>query len=54
MYDFGDKDELLRRKPFFEQDIMNQDLGSPPAAEILEKIQPAYWFSGKFLGIDKI
>eukprot|EP00116_Pleurobrachia_bachei_P002850 sb/3463112/ len=46
VYDFGDRPSLIRAKPFFEDEIKNNDLGSPSNSEILEIIQPAYWFSG--------
>ena len=47
MYDFGDRDSLIRAKPFFENEIVSNDLGSPSNSEILEVIQPAYWFAGR-------
>lgn len=43
--DHGDLDNLLRRKKFLEQDIKNRTLGSKPAAELLGKLRPSYWFS---------
>ena len=27
MYEYGDKEQLLRAKPFFEEDIRNNELG---------------------------
>lgn len=35
----------MRYKPFFKQEIQERTLGSKPAAELLEKLKPAYWFS---------
>lgn len=46
VYYYGDTDDLIRTKPFFEQEIQENTLGSPPAAEILEAVKPDYWFSG--------
>ena len=28
VYEYGDKEQLLRAKPFFEEDIRNNELGS--------------------------
>jgi len=64
---FGNEEQLLRKKPFFREDIEKNDLGSPPAMEILQYLKPKYWFSGhlhvkfaaiyeevtKFLALDK-
>ena len=41
----GDTDQLLLRKPFFRKEIQANDLGSPPNREILDAIQPKWWFS---------
>jgi len=42
---FGDQRELLRRKPFFKEEIERGDFGSPPGMEILRGLKPRYWFS---------
>lgn len=41
----GDINALLRRKSFLRQEIDDGSLGSPPAAQLLETLRPAYWFS---------
>lgn len=43
--DYGNVKSLLRKKPFFEQEIMEGSLGSLPAKELLAKLRPSYWFS---------
>ncbi|KAJ1890896.1 lariat debranching enzyme [Kickxella alabastrina] len=42
---FGDTEGLLRRKPFFRQEIGEGRLGSPVNALLLERLRPAWWFS---------
>jgi len=42
----GDKDDLLRKKKFFRDDVMNNCLGSTPAWGMLCNLRPKYWFSG--------
>lgn len=41
----GDLQGLLRRKPFFQEDINKGELGSPPLIELLKKLRPKRWFS---------
>eukprot|EP00999_Lentomonas_sp_LEN2_P001629 NODE_269_length_1763_cov_64.907090_g241_i0.p1 GENE.NODE_269_length_1763_cov_64.907090_g241_i0~~NODE_269_length_1763_cov_64.907090_g241_i0.p1 ORF type:complete len:415 (-),score=48.84 NODE_269_length_1763_cov_64.907090_g241_i0:79-1323(-) len=41
----GNIDELLRRKPYFRQEIQSSSLGSPPLRYLLYRLEPRYWFS---------
>jgi lariat debranching enzyme len=41
----GDTEDLLRRKPFFREEIQNRSLGSPPAEHLLKILKPRYWVS---------
>jgi lariat debranching enzyme len=41
----GDTDSLVRKKPFFFEDIENQRLGSTAAQYVLEHTRPSFWFS---------
>lgn len=43
--DHGNWKDLVRDKPYFEKEIQDRTLGSKPAAELLEKLKPPYWFS---------
>ena len=42
---YGDTNALFRKKSFLRQEVDDGSLGSPPAAQILETLKPAYWFS---------
>jgi len=42
----GDTQQLLKCKPFFQDDIDKNQLGSGPSMEVLEAIKPKYWFAG--------
>ena len=41
----GDLRGLLRRKPYFRDDINKGALGSPPMMGLLRTLQPQWWFS---------
>lgn len=43
--DYGNCKELVRHKQYFEKEIQDGTLGSEPAAQLLEKLKPSYWFS---------
>ncbi|PNS92103.2 hypothetical protein POPTR_018G015300v4 [Populus trichocarpa] len=43
--DCGNWKQLVRYKPHFEKEIQEKSLGSKAAAQLLEKLRPAYWFS---------
>ncbi|XP_053606620.1 lariat debranching enzyme [Plodia interpunctella] len=43
--DYGDKEHLLKRKPFFKEDIESNQLGSIPAERLLHTLKPEYWFA---------
>lgn len=45
VWEHGDYKSLLRRKPFFRDDMKSGKLGSPLAGAILAHIRPRYWFS---------
>ncbi|RZC39364.1 lariat debranching enzyme, partial [Asbolus verrucosus] len=45
IWNYGNKDQLIRFKPFFEDDINNEQLGSKPGEELLNTLKPDYWFA---------
>jgi len=44
IYDHGDAATLLRKKPFFRDEVQRGELGSPAAKEVMETVRPRYWF----------
>ena len=45
IYHYGNTGQLLKRKPFFREEVEMGTLGSPAAEELLHAIKPDYWFS---------
>eukprot|EP00750_Incisomonas_marina_P018880 INCI3163.1.p1 GENE.INCI3163.1~~INCI3163.1.p1 ORF type:complete len:368 (-),score=57.69 INCI3163.1:16-1119(-) len=42
---YGDTQSLLRKKPFFREEIERGELGSIPAEFLLQHLRPSFWFS---------
>lgn len=42
---FGDLQMLLRRKPFFAQEVQSNSLGSPAGEFLMYQLKPEYWFA---------
>ena len=45
VYNYGDREMLVRKKRFLKDEVYSGQLGSPPAAELLHALKPSYWFS---------
>ncbi|XP_014260993.1 lariat debranching enzyme A [Cimex lectularius] len=45
IYNYGDINQLLKEKHYFENDIAEEKLGSPANQELLDKLKPKYWFA---------
>lgn len=41
----GDCDKLLAAKPFLRTEIKNNTFGNPGTTQVLEQLQPSYWFA---------
>ena len=41
----GDTRDLLRKKPFFKEDIERGELGNPAHDKLIDILKPSYWFS---------
>ncbi|KAL1516896.1 hypothetical protein ABEB36_000732 [Hypothenemus hampei] len=42
---YGNVEKLLKTKPYFRDDIEQNQLGSRPCEELLKQVQPNYWFA---------
>ncbi|KAL8273922.1 hypothetical protein Esti_002245 [Eimeria stiedai] len=46
IYNFGDKEVLLRSKPHFREDVQKKCLGNPATMALLKSMKPSFWFCG--------
>ncbi|KAJ1034195.1 hypothetical protein NDA18_001061 [Ustilago nuda] len=42
---WGDKEWLVKKKPFFKEEVEKETLGSPPLMDLLKELKPKFWFS---------
>ncbi|CAG9824892.1 unnamed protein product [Phaedon cochleariae] len=45
VYKHGNVKQLLKRKPFFREDVEKGELGSKVCEDLLHQVKPKYWFS---------
>ena len=45
IYHYGNRDDLLRQKPFFRAEVEENVLGSKPGEDLLTLLKPRYWFA---------
>lgn len=45
IYNHGEKEQLLKLKPFFTKEVEDNILGNKPCEELLHHLKPKYWFS---------
>ena len=45
IYNYGDKQQLARFKPFLREEMDSDKLGSRPCEDLLNILKPTYWFS---------
>ncbi|KAJ8971272.1 hypothetical protein NQ317_001174 [Molorchus minor] len=45
VYRYGNINQLLKKKPFFQEDIESNQLGSKPCEDLLHQLKPKYWFA---------
>ncbi|XP_023295659.2 lariat debranching enzyme [Lucilia cuprina] len=45
IYNFGNKQQLARFKPFLREEMDNDKLGSRPCEDLLNLLKPQYWFA---------
>ncbi len=55
IYNYGNTRELLRIKPYFKDEVNNNQLGSKPLAELMDNLRPKNWYSAHLhVGFDAI
>lgn len=45
IYHHGNVNNLLKKKPFFHKEVLDNALGSPANEQLLHLLRPRYWFS---------
>lgn len=45
IWEYGNKEQLLRFKPYFREDMENGRMGSGPCWDLLTTLRPRYWYS---------
>lgn len=45
IWEYGNKEQLLRFKPYFREDMENGKMGSGPCWDLLTTLRPRYWYA---------
>ncbi len=45
VYHHGNVAELLRKKPYFREEVMKNELGAAVLTELMGKMKPRHWFA---------
>lgn len=45
IWTYGNSAMLLKKKPYFRDDMKSGRLGNPPLMDVLQRLRPSYWFA---------
>lgn len=55
IYHHGNVNELLRKKPYFRNEVNRNELGAKPLKDLMDSLKPKNWFSAHLhVGFDAV